>query len=269
MVGYLVNNFVPRLGEIVRAYTTGRLEKISMSSVLGTIVLERLFDLISAGMLVGVALFSYHGELIESFSFLRAAGLILIAGSFALGAILYAASVSEKFQKTILRIIKFALSQKLAEKAETIVLSFLTSFRILRSRKRLGIIIFYTALIWVVLVYTIYIPFFAFNFGANLHLTFYDAFLMIIITTMAWMVPSPGATGVYHLFVSQALVRIANVPKDEALAYATLTHLFGYIAITIVGAIFALIFTQRLRVKSLGKLVRTMNGGIEKEEPHP
>ncbi|MGO9480494.1 MAG: lysylphosphatidylglycerol synthase transmembrane domain-containing protein [Candidatus Kryptoniota bacterium] len=265
MVGYLVNNFVPRLGEIVRAYTTGRLEKISMSSVLGTIVLERLFDLISAGVLVGIALFSYNGDLMGSFPFLRAAGLILIVGSFFLGAVLYIASRSEKFQQVIFRIINFALSKKLAEKTESIVLSFLTSFRILRSGKRLGIIISYTALIWVVLIYTVYIPFFAFNFGAELHLTFYDAFLMIIITSMAWIVPSPGATGVYHLFVSQALVKIANVPKDEALAYATLTHLFGYIAITIVGAVFALIFTQRLRVKSLANLVPPKDGEVEKD----
>ena len=254
MVGYLLNNFVPRLGEFGRAYTTSRIEKTSMSGVLGTIVLERLFDFVSTGILVGAALFSYNGNLTESFPFLRVAGLLLIIGSFAVGAVLYAASVSRKFKEMILRIIKFILPKKSAEKIETIVISFLTSFRILKSGKRLGIIVFYTALIWFVLIYSTYLPFFAFGFGAKLHLTLYDAFLLLIIITMAWIVPSPGATGVYHLFVSQALMTIASVPKDEALAYATLTHLLGYIGITIVGAVFALIFAQRLRVKSVGKL---------------
>ncbi len=257
MVGYLLNNFVPRLGEIVRAYTTGRLEEISVSGVLGTIVLERLFDMLSAGVLFGLALFLYHGNLIGSFPFLRAAGLILIVGSLVLGAVLYVASVSENFQNLILRVVEFVLPKKLAKRAESILLSFLESFKILRSGKRLGVITIYTALIWIVYIYSMYIPFFAFKFGTNLHLTFYDAFLLILVTTIAWIVPSPGATGVYHLFVSQALINIANVPKDEALAYATLTHLFGYIAITIVGAIFAIIFTQRLRIKSVGKLFKT------------
>lgn len=256
MVGYLINNFVPRLGEIVRGYTTSKLEKVSMSGVLGTIVLERLFDFVSTGVLVGAALFSYSGSLTTSFPFLRAAGLMLIAGSLAMGTILYIASVSGKFKEIILRSIKFILPKRSAEKTESIVLSFLTSFRILKSGRRLGIILLYTVVIWAVLIYSTYLPFFAFGFGARLHLTMYDAFLLLIIITMAWMVPSPGATGVYHLFVSQALVNIANVPKDEALAYATLTHLLGYVGITIVGAVFALIFTQRLRVKSVRKLFK-------------
>ncbi len=257
MVGYLFNNFVPRLGEIVRAYATGRLEEISVSGVLGTIVLERLFDMLSAGILFGVALFLYHGDLIASFPFLRVAGVILVAGSVALGAVLYVSSISEKFQRTILRLAEAVLPGKLAKKAENIFLSFLTSFKLLGSGKRVAIVTIYTALIWIAYIYTMYIPFFAFGFGARLHLTLYDAFLLILITSIAWSVPSPGGTGVYHLFVSAALIAISGVPKDEALTYATLTHLFGYIAITIVGSIFAIIFTRKLKSRSLGKLTKT------------
>ncbi len=263
MVGYLFNNFVPRLGEVVRAYATGRLEEISVSGVLGTIVLERLFDMLSAGILFGVALFMYHGDLIASFPFLRVAGVVLVAGSVVIGAVLYIASISEKFQRTILRFVEAVFPAKVARKAEDIFLSFLTSFKLLRSGKHVAIITLYTALIWIVYIYTMYIPFFAFGFGARLHLTLYDAFLLILITSIAWTVPSPGGTGVYHLFVSQALVIISGVPKDEALTYATLTHLFGYIAITIVGSIFAVIFARKLKSRSLGKLIKTEveNGG--------
>ncbi|HQT91903.1 MAG TPA: lysylphosphatidylglycerol synthase transmembrane domain-containing protein, partial [Candidatus Kryptobacter bacterium] len=213
MVGYLFNNFVPRLGEIVRAYATGRLEEISVRGVLGTIVLERLFDMLSAGILFGVALFLYHGDLIASFPFLRVAGVILVAGSVVLGAVLYVSSISEKFQRTILRLAEAVLPRKIAKKAENIFLSFLTSFKLLGSGKRVAIVTFYTALIWVAYIYTMYIPFFAFGFGARLHLTLYDAFLLILITSIAWSVPSPGGTGVYHLFVSAALVAISGVPK--------------------------------------------------------
>lgn len=257
MVGYMFNNFVPRLGEIVRGYTTGRLESISVSGVFGTIVLERLMDMLSAGVLFGVALFIYHGDLIGSFPFLRMAGIVLIAGSIVLGGVLYMASISEKVQKLLLRIVTYVLPDKFAHKVESVILSFLTSFRLLRSWKRVTIVTFYTVLIWFIYMLTMYIPFFAFSFGATLHLTFYDAFLLTLVTTIAWIIPSPGAMGVYHLFVSQALVIISHVPKAEALTYATLTYFFGYIAITIVGAIFSLLFTRRLKARSLGKLVET------------
>ncbi len=266
MVGYMVNNFVPRLGELVRAYTTGRLEDVSVSGVLGTIVLERLFDMVSAGFLFGIALLMYSGNLIESFPFLRTAGIILIAGSLLGGLVLYIASVSNKFKTKLTRTLEAVLPAKAAAKAESMVLSFLESFRLLRSAKRFSIVLLYTAFIWIVYVLTMYIPFFAFPFGVAMHLSFYDAFLLILVTTIAWIVPSPGGVGVYWALVSQALVIIAHVPRPEALAYATLTQLLGYIAITIVGSIFALIFTRRLKVNSFRKLIREEEAASEVQQ---
>jgi len=156
-----------------------------------------------------------------------------------------------------MRMVETALPKRLIGKAESVIMSFLVSFRLLKSGKRLGITCIYSVLIWIVYILTLYIPFFAFGFGARLHLTLYDAVLLTLVTSIAWSVPSPGGAGVYHLFVSQALMIISGVPKDEALTYATLTHLFGYVAITIVGAIFTLIFMRRLGTRSLGGLLRT------------
>ncbi|MGC8594519.1 MAG: lysylphosphatidylglycerol synthase transmembrane domain-containing protein [Candidatus Kryptoniota bacterium] len=251
MVGYLFNNFVPRLGEVVRAYTTGRIEEISVSAVLGTIVLERLFDMLSAGILLGIALLTYHGDIISSFPFLRTAGIILIFGSVTTCVFLYISSASGRFRKFLLSAIKFFLPTKLASRVQKTILSFMESFSILRSSKRLLKISIYTALIWLIYVYTMYIPFFAFQFQTALHLNFYDAFILILITSIAWMIPSPGATGVYHLFISKALITLFGVPEDEALAYAVLTHLFAYLAITVVGAIFVYIFSAQKNIKPL------------------
>ena len=44
-IGYMANNLLPaRLGELVRSYVIGKKEDISKSSILATIVVERLFD---------------------------------------------------------------------------------------------------------------------------------------------------------------------------------------------------------------------------------
>jgi uncharacterized protein (TIRG00374 family) len=249
MVGYLVNNFVPRLGEVVRAYTTGRIEEISVSGVLGTIVLERLFDMLSAGILLGFALLTYHGDIISSFPFLRMAGMILMLGSVVAGVFLYIASSSNRIRQCLLSAIKFLLPTKLAVSTEKMTLSFIESFSILHSSRRLTKISAYTALIWLIYIYSMYIPFFAFQFQTTLHLNFYDAFILILITSIAWMIPSPGSTGVYHLFVSKALITLFGVPKDEALSYALLTHLFAYVAITVVGSIFVYLFSAQKHIK--------------------
>lgn len=257
MVGYLFNNFISQLGEIVRGYATGRLEDVRVSGVFGTMVLERLFDMISSGILFGVALVIYHGALIETFPFLRVAGAILVAGSLALGGFLYTASISGKVQRAVFRFVEVVLPTRFGHKVESVIRSFLSSFKLLRSGKRVGAVTFYTALMWLVYVFTMYVPFFAFSFGSSLHLTFFDAFLLMLVSSVAWTLPSPGGMGVYHLFVSQALIVISGVTKVEALAYASLTFLFGYVAITIVGGTFVFIFARKLNTNWLGRMMKT------------
>ena len=46
MIGFMANNVLPvRLGEIVRAYSIGKMEKISRSSAFATVVVERVLDI--------------------------------------------------------------------------------------------------------------------------------------------------------------------------------------------------------------------------------
>ncbi len=253
MVGYMLNNFVPRLGEIVCAYTTARLERTRVSAVLGTILIERLFDVFSAGILFGIAVATYGGNIVGTFPFLRLAGIILIAASVTGSAILYVAATVKAANDLLMKFIRFVAPKKLSQKVEGFVNSFLSSFSILHSPKRLLLVMIYTTLVWITYFLQLYVPFFAFKSISVL--TFYDSFVLGMVATVAWLIPSPGALGVYHLFVSQTLTRLFGVVQDEALAYATLTHLLGYIAMTIVGTIFAFIFTQRLKIRSVGKLL--------------
>ncbi len=255
MIGYMMNNFVPRLGEVVRAYTTSKLDDVRISGALGTIVLERLFDMLSAGVLFGIALETYGGGIEGAFPFLRLAGFLLIAGSIIAGLVLYAAATFKRINDFLMRFIRTIVPGRFTKKVEGVIDSFLASFAILHSPKSLFLVAIYTVLIWCVYTFQIYIPLLAFKSTSVLSL--YDGFVLGMITTIAWLIPSPGALGVYHLFVSQTLIRLFGVAPDEALAYATLTHLLGYIAITIIGAIFAFVFTQRLKIRSVGRLFET------------
>ncbi len=46
MVGYLANSFVPRLGEILKCSMLGRYENIPVQKLIGTIIIERIFDFV-------------------------------------------------------------------------------------------------------------------------------------------------------------------------------------------------------------------------------
>lgn len=58
MVGYLANQAVPRLGEVLRCSTLTRYEKIPFDKLLGTVIVERIVDTVSLLILFLLALIS-------------------------------------------------------------------------------------------------------------------------------------------------------------------------------------------------------------------
>ena len=64
MIGYIVNLLIPRAGEATRAALLYRTDRISFSSSFGTIIAERVFDLIMLGLVVLVAIFLSYDDLI-------------------------------------------------------------------------------------------------------------------------------------------------------------------------------------------------------------
>jgi len=57
MIGYLANLAVPRLGEVLKCTILAKYEKVPAEKLVGTIVAERAFDVISLGILFVLAFF--------------------------------------------------------------------------------------------------------------------------------------------------------------------------------------------------------------------
>ena len=58
MVGYLANLAVPRLGELLKCTLLAKYEKVPADKLVGTILVERAFDVISLGLVFIIALVS-------------------------------------------------------------------------------------------------------------------------------------------------------------------------------------------------------------------
>jgi uncharacterized protein (TIRG00374 family) len=61
MVGYLANQAVPRLGEILKCTLLARYEKIPADKLVGTIILERLIDAVCLVLVFGITLIIQPG----------------------------------------------------------------------------------------------------------------------------------------------------------------------------------------------------------------
>jgi uncharacterized protein (TIRG00374 family) len=56
MIGYLTNQAVPRLGEVVKCTMLARYEKIPADKLIGTIILERIIDAITLLIIFGITI---------------------------------------------------------------------------------------------------------------------------------------------------------------------------------------------------------------------
>jgi hypothetical protein len=56
MIGYLANLAVPRLGEVLKCTILAKYEKVPAEKIIGTIVAERVFDVLCLGIIFLLAL---------------------------------------------------------------------------------------------------------------------------------------------------------------------------------------------------------------------
>jgi hypothetical protein len=238
MVGYLVNNVLPRVGEIVRPYTIGKLESISKSSALGTIVLERMMDGVSFLILLLLIPLVYDGPLRDVFPWLERSGIVL---SIVVATLLVIVVVLMMRRDWTTRLTRFAgkmLPRRLHSRFDGIVHSFLDGFLFLKSPASFFPILILTACIWVLYVAMMYVAFFAFHLEGLLG--WRAALVVLTISSIGIAIPTPGSAGGYHVFTAQCLNQLFLVPEDVALGYATLTHAVGYVGVTFIGLYFLL-----------------------------
>lgn len=70
MIGYLANQAVPRLGEVLKCTVLARYEKIPADKLVGTIILERIIDAITLLLIFGITLAiqpNLYSQLIDTF----------------------------------------------------------------------------------------------------------------------------------------------------------------------------------------------------------
>jgi uncharacterized protein (TIRG00374 family) len=253
MIGYMVNNALPRVGEIVRPYNLGRLENISKSAVLGTVLVERILDLFSFLLCLAVIFYFYQDALVQAFPWLTGASIILsVVTVGASGVFVFLLSRRDLAFRWV-RLVARPFPPALGRKAENLLHSFLDGFLVIKEPKQYLMIAILTVVIWFWYALMMYLPFFAFGMVGAYSLDFGAAIVIMVISAIGFIIPVPGATGTYHWVTRECLVRLFGVDVEVALSYATVTHLLGFVAVTVVGLVYFLRdhlrFSEALRAR--------------------
>jgi len=240
MIGMLLNNVLPRVGEFVRPVAIGRLEKISRSAAFGTVVLERVIDLITFVLILLLVLFFYASSFTKLFPSLANVEWIFLAGSGVMLIVCVVVFFHAEFVFPFIRKFAAVLPHGIRGKVEKIVDSFLTGFGASKHPGNYAMIGVTSLLIWGLYIILMYLPFYAFDMMAANNLDFSSATILMVVSGVAYAVPTPSGFGSYHFFTAFVLAQLFGVDTVVASSYALYTHSIGFLSTTIVGLYFLL-----------------------------
>ncbi len=251
IVGYMLNNLFSRLGEIARPYAISKLEGISRSAALGTILVERIFDVLSFMVVVGLIPLVYSGPLTQVFPWLEETGIWVTVVTLAILALFTFLMMRRDIVVRVLNFITRHLSPNKAKLVEHITHSFLDGFLFLKEPKNYFMIGILSVLVWGFYIIMQFIPFYAFDMTEKYSLDMGTALVVQAISSIGFILPTPGGTGSYHYFVIQTLTKLYGVGDDVARSYATVTHAIGFIGTILIG--FYFFFRDKLHLGDIAK----------------
>ena len=230
IIGYFGNNVLPfRLGELLRGYSLSKEYPLKVSSIMGTIILERVLDF--AGLLIFSALFLFFYPMEPWFKtgFLILSFFLTIAFSM-MYLISQKMKVMEKYVNKLMK-----KSQPLLKKIFTILFDVINGFSQLDKSSNKAAITFYTVYLWIIYFACIYLVVIA----VGIELNWQQVGLLLIVTTLSISVPAaPGYLGTYHAVVIYMMVSVFDMDLAISQSLAIILHAVGFIPFVIVGAWF-------------------------------
>ncbi|MCY1663077.1 lysylphosphatidylglycerol synthase transmembrane domain-containing protein [Chryseobacterium sp. SL1] len=187
--GYLMNLTIPRSGEVARATALYGVERIPVDQSFGTIILERVVDLVCMLCFLGLTLI-FKGDVISSVYESSGADfnpnkIFFIIGILLLGAVLFF-----MFKK---RLANVPVLDKIIKFIDGILDGLTSVFKL----KQKGKFILYTIGIWVSYYFAAYLVCFALPETSDF--TFDDGFLILVVGTFGMIIPASGGIGAFNL----------------------------------------------------------------------
>lgn len=244
MIGYFANLGVPRLGEAMRAGLFAKYDSVPVEKVFGTIVTDRIVDIISLFVfLIVTAPFSYRfilayfqqNQLLDSLmSDLNWGIIFLVFLNVSLVAIaIWRASFFQqsRFYKKLVNIFK----------------GFQEGVFSIFKLENPGLFIMHSIGIWICYYLMTYLTFNAYEPTA--HLGPQEGLITFIFGTLGILFPSPGGMGSYHFMVMESL-SIFKIDSIESFSFANIIYFAIMVFGNVVFGILSLIFMPILKRKN-------------------
>ncbi len=236
MTGYLANFILPRIGEITRCGSLNRTERIPAGSLLGTVIVERMSDLLIL-LLLALSVFLINIEFFGEFLYSQIMQPVYLKISswldFHWG--LYAIIISTLILILLFyRIILFWFGKyKIYRRAEKIFSGIIDGIKSLVHVKKPLQFLFHTIFIWLMYFLMTWAVFMSMPSTARLGGT--AVLFIMVIGGLGMAAPVQGGIGTYHWIVSVGL-GIYGIPREDGLVFATISHESQALLMIIIGS---------------------------------
>jgi uncharacterized protein (TIRG00374 family) len=235
LLGYFANLGFPRMGEVVRAGSLARYERIPVQKVMGTLVVDRLMDFVCLGLVVGLA-FLFEADVLWAFinrNRQPESGSILnnFWVMFALGLMFGSVVAAYLLRKQLLAI-------PLVQRVANLIEGFWDGLRSVFRLERTGLFLLLSAGIWV--MFYLQCLFNLKAFPPTAHLSAGAALMVFVFGTLGFVVPSPGGMGTFHALAIAALA-LYSIDGADAFSYANIAFFAIQIFYNIIAGILALV----------------------------
>lgn len=233
MIGYLVNQGVPRLGEVVKCTVLSRYEKIPADKLIGTIILERVIDAITLLIIFGITLViqpDLYTRILDTFFNQSSAKeeksvsytlITLVIAGIAAAAVLVWMYVKKKSFRDVAGFMK-RVGARVAEGIGAI--------RHLKKRREF---VFLTFALWLLYFSGGYIGFMAFRETEQYGIR--EAFTVLSAGSIG-MIASPGGIGAYAFMIEKTM-QLYGLSYPIAVAFGWILWLATTAVIVIGGLI--------------------------------
>ncbi len=218
MVGYLANLLVPRAGEVVRCGVLAKTEDRQMGKLLGTVILERTFDLLFMVSIIFLAFLLERDLFVRLFNELVSLDslkekifqyLPLVIGSFIV-AMIFVYLVFQKYKDS-------NLFSKIRHFLRDLVNGVISLKKV---DNQLG---FWSSSVFIWFTYYLMLIFMAWAIPSTASLSLSSMLMVMVMGSIGMIAPVQGGIGTFHALVAFILMAY-GLSNEEGKIFAVIIH---------------------------------------------
>jgi uncharacterized protein (TIRG00374 family) len=204
--GYLMNDLIPRSGEVARCTLLNRAEHVPVDKLIGTVILERIVDVVMLLICVCVALLIENEALMHLFSFIdgnKARLILILLAAGILGLVV------------VLRNLKYFRRFALIAKIESFLQGIGSGLKSVLMMRDKWPFIGWTLAIWGTWVIMTQVMLWTLDETAHMHAG--DALFLMVAASFGMIVPTQGGLGSFHYMSMLGFVALGYANADDPL----------------------------------------------------